>query len=187
MEDINLYDLASAFNRRREVADARVVDGMCANDTVLVKFTDGEMATFGMPDGYPDVVLGTLYADADEYKEGDTLEDGIYHDFEGDTDYMSGVADLIAQREPEPDMETVLALFDRHDGSDSDYIAAHWQETVDVYRHGGSMLDLDNIVRLETIFGVKVDYDAYHRIDSEVDDLEDWLETGLTVREKMGE
>lgn len=100
---------------------------------------------------------------------------------------MSGVADLIAQCELEPDMETVLALFDRHNGSDADYIADHWHETVDVYRHGGSMLDLDNIVRLETIFGVKVDYDAYHRVNSEVDDLEDWLETGLVVREKMGE
>lgn len=187
MEDINLYDLAFAFNRRREVADANVVDGMCANDTVLVKFTDSEMAAFGMQDGYPAVVLGALYADDNEYKEGDTLEEGIYHDFEGDTDYMSGVADLIAQCEPEPDMETVLALFDRHNGSDSDYIAAHWRETVDVYRHGGSMLDLDNIVRLETIFGVKVNYDAYHRVDSEVDDLEDWLETGLTIREKIGE
>lgn len=59
MEDINLYNLAFAFNRRREVVDANVVDGMCANDTMLVKFTDGEMAAFGMQDGYPTVVLGT--------------------------------------------------------------------------------------------------------------------------------
>ena len=187
MEDINLYSLAFAFNRRPEVTDARVVDGMCADDTVLVRFTDGKTATFGMQDGYPAVALGTLYSDGDAWRADDPLEEGLRHDFEGDVDYAGGVADLIAQCAPEPDMETVLARFGRHDGSDADYIAAHWDEAVDVYYHDGSMLDLDDIVRLETVLGVKVGYDAYHRINSEVDDLEDWLETGLTIRGKMGE
>ena len=60
---------------------------------------------------------------------------------------------------------------------------AHWREAVDVYEHDGSMLGLDNIVRLETILGDKVGYDAYHRINSATEYLGEWLEQGLLVRE----
>ena len=52
---------------------------------------------------------------------------------------------------------------------------AHWREAVDVYEHDGSMLDLDNIVRLETVLGDRIGYDAYHRInylDERVRELE---------------
>ena len=60
---------------------------------------------------------------------------------------------------------------------------AHWREAVDVYEHDESMLGLDNIVRLETILGDKVGYDAYHRINSATEYLGEWLEQGLLVRE----
>lgn len=60
---------------------------------------------------------------------------------------------------------------------------AHWREAVDVYEHDGSMLDLDNIVRLETVLGDRIGYDAYHRINSTMEDLGEWLEQGLLVRE----
>lgn len=187
MKEIDFYGLTFEFGRRPEVADARVATGMCADDTVLVEFADGRVAVLNTQDGYPAVVLGTLYADADGIREHDPLETGLHHDFEDDTDYKGGVDDLITQCVLEPTMKDILEQFDRRDDMDADYIAAHWGEAVDVYWHGGSMLDLDNIVRLETVLGAKVGYDTYHRIDSEVDDLADWLETGLTVRGKMGE
>ena len=62
MEDINLYDLTFAFTRRPEVTDANVATGMCPDDTVLVEFTNGQVAVFNVQDGYPAVTLGTLYA-----------------------------------------------------------------------------------------------------------------------------
>ena len=96
MEDINLYDLAFAFTRHPEVTDANVATGMCPDDTVLVEFTNGQVAVFNVQDGYPAVVLGTLYADADGIREHDPLE-SIHHDFEGEGDYGDGVGDLIAQ------------------------------------------------------------------------------------------
>ena len=37
------------------------------------------------------------------------------------------------------------------------------------------MLDLDNIVRLETVLGDRIGYDAYHRINSTMEDLGEWL------------
>ena len=61
-------------------------------------------------------------------------------------------------------IETILERFDRRD--DADYVMAHWREAVDVYEHDGSMLDLDNIVRLETVLGDRIGYDAYHRMNS---------------------
>ena len=88
MEDINPYDLAFAFTRRPEVTDANVA--------VLVELAGGQVAVFNVQDGYPAVVLGTLYADADGIREHDPLE-SIHHDFEGDEDYRDGVEDLIAQ------------------------------------------------------------------------------------------
>lgn len=187
MKEIYVYGLAFEFGRRPEVAGAEVVDGMCAGHTVLVRFTDGKTAAFGTQDGYPAVMLGTLYADGDAWRADEPLEEGLHHDFGVDAGYAAGVDDLIAQCAPEPAMQAVLQRLDYRDESDAECIAAHWDEAVDVYHHGGSMLDLDNIVRLETVLGAKVGYDAYHRIDSEVDDLEDWLETGLAIRGKMGE
>lgn len=44
-----------------------------------------------------------------------------------------------------------------------------------LYEHDGSMLDLDNIVRLETVLGDRIGYDAYHRINSTMEDLGEWL------------
>lgn len=96
MEDINPYDLAFAFTRHPEVTDANVATGMCPDDTVLVEFTNGQVAVFNVQDGYPAVVLGTLYADADGIRKHDPLE-SIHHDFEGEGDYGDGVGDLIAQ------------------------------------------------------------------------------------------
>lgn len=60
--------------------------------------------------------------------------------------------------------------------------------------HGGDVYDrlgvgesvvreLDNIVRLETVLGDRIGYDAYHRINSTMEDLGEWLEQGLLVRE----
>lgn len=80
-------------------------------------------------------------------------------------------------------IETILERFDRRDDADADYVMAHWREAVDVYEHDGSMLDLDNIVRLETVLGDRIGYDAYHRINSTMEDLGEWLEQGLLVRE----
>ena len=80
-------------------------------------------------------------------------------------------------------IETILERFDRRDDADADYVMAHWRESVDVYEHDGSMLDLDNIVRLETVLGDRIGYDAYHRINSTMEDLGEWLEQGLLVRE----
>ena len=96
MENIDLYDLAFAFSQRPEVSDARVATDMCPDDTVLVEFTNGQVAVFNVQDGYPAVVLGTLYADADGIGEPDPLE-SIHHDFEGEGDYGDGVDDLIVQ------------------------------------------------------------------------------------------
>lgn len=96
MENINPYDLAFAFTRRPEVTDANVATGMCPDDTVLVELAGGQVVVFNVQDGYPAVVLGTLYADADGIKEHDPLE-SIHHDFEGEGDYGDGVDDLIAQ------------------------------------------------------------------------------------------
>lgn len=55
-------------------------------------------------------------------------------------------------------IETILERFDRRDDADADYVMAHWRESVDVYEHDGSMLDLDNIVRLETVLGDRIDF-----------------------------
>ena len=96
MENIDLYELAFAFSHHANVADARVATGMCPGATVLVEFTNGQVAVLNVQDGYPAVVLGTLYADADDIKEHDPLE-SIHHDFEGEGDYGDGVDDLIAQ------------------------------------------------------------------------------------------
>lgn len=96
MEDINLYDLAFAFTRRPEVANAYVATGMCPDGTVLVEFTNGQVAVLNMQDGYPAVALGMLYANADGIREHDPLE-SVHHDFEGEGDYGDGVDDLIAQ------------------------------------------------------------------------------------------
>ena len=57
-------------------------------------------------------------------------------------------------------IEIILERFDRRDDADADYIMAHWREAVDVYEHDGSMLGLDNIVRLETVLGDRIGYDA---------------------------
>lgn len=100
MENINLYDLAFAFSQHEDVGESRIVDGMCPDDTVLVEFIPGEdapVATFGVQDGYPAVALGTLYANADDWRAGVPLETGIHHDFEGEDDYGDGVDDLVAQ------------------------------------------------------------------------------------------
>lgn len=70
-------------------------------------------------------------------------------------------------------IETILERFDRRD--DADYVMAHWRESVDVYEHDGSMLDLDNIVRLETVLGDRIGYDAYRRVNSTMEDLGEWL------------
>lgn len=100
MKDIDLHELAFAFSQRADIEDARVANGMCADDTVLVEFADGEDApvtAFGVQSGYPSIVLGTLYANADDWRAGIPLETGIHHDFEGEDDYETGVGDLIAQ------------------------------------------------------------------------------------------
>lgn len=96
MENIDLYDLAFAFSQRPEVSDARVATDMCPDDTVLVEFTNGQVAVLNMQDGYPAVALGMLYANADGIREHDPLE-SVHHDFEGEDDYGDGVGDLIAQ------------------------------------------------------------------------------------------
>lgn len=96
MENIDLYDLAFAFSRRPEVTDAYVATGMCPDDTVLVELAGGQVVVFNVQDGYPAVVLGTLYADADGIREHDPLE-SIHHDFGDDEDYGDGVDDLISQ------------------------------------------------------------------------------------------
>lgn len=96
MENINPYDLAFAFTRRPEVTDANVTTGMCPDDTVLVELAGGQVAVFNVQDGYPAVVLGTLYADADGIREHDPLE-SIHHDFEDDHDYKDGVEAIIKE------------------------------------------------------------------------------------------
>lgn len=96
MENIDLYDLAFAFSQRPEVSDARVATDMYPDDTVLVEFTNGQVAVLNMQDGHPAVALGMLYANADGIREHDPLE-SIHHDFGDDEDYGDGVDDLISQ------------------------------------------------------------------------------------------
>ena len=80
-------------------------------------------------------------------------------------------------------LEEILKQFDQHDDSNADYILEHWNAAVSVYDNGGSMLDLDNIVRLERLFGKEIDYKTYREIDQTVGNLEEWMETALQVQE----
>lgn len=78
-------------------------------------------------------------------------------------------------------IETILERFDRRDDADADYVMAHWRESVDVYEHDGSMLDLDNIVRLETVLGDRIGYTwtAGLADQSERDVMRVWAEDEL--------
>lgn len=80
-------------------------------------------------------------------------------------------------------LEEILKQFDQHDDSNADYILEHWNAAVSVYDNGGSMLDLDNIVRLERLFGKEIDYKTYREINQTVGNLEEWMETALQVQE----
>ena len=69
-------------------------------------------------------------------------------------------------------IQTVLDRFGIHDDASADYVIAHWRQAGDVYAHGGSMPDLEDVVRLETILGVRIGHDAY---------LGRWLDDGTRI------
>lgn len=81
------------------------------------------------------------------------------------------------------ELKAILKQFDQHDDSNADYIREHWNEAVEVYDNDGSMLDFDNIVRLEQICDRPIEYQTYKKINRTVGDLEEWLETALQIRE----
>lgn len=51
-----------------------------------------------------------------------------------------------------------------------EYILQHIGDSIDVVRHGGCLIDLDNIVHLEEVLGFNVSYELYSYIDSQYDD-----------------
>lgn len=72
----------------------------------------------------------------------------------------------------------------------ADYIIEHLGAAVDVARHGGCLIDLDNIVHLETILGFNVSYVLYCYIDSQYDgsllEITDWKELMTHVWKYVG-
>lgn len=47
-----------------------------------------------------------------------------------------------------------------------EYIREHLGEAIDVAKHNGCLLDLDNIVYLKEMLGINVSYELYSYIDS---------------------
>jgi|GEM_PF-1301803 len=78
-------------------------------------------------------------------------------------------------------IQTVLDRFGIHDDASADYVIAHWRQAGDVYAHGGSMPDLEDVVRLETILGVRIGHDAYRRAAAATPDLGRWLDDGTRI------
>lgn len=105
MERIDLYELRYAFETRPEVREARIEDGYCPNDTLLVVFNtrtgiwSPPVLVINADESYPGVALGTVYECVEDYRNGDAsnLAYGYHHDFDGEDEYLTGVDDFIAQ------------------------------------------------------------------------------------------
>lgn len=108
MESIDLYDLYDlrhAFETRPEVHEARIEDGYCPNDTLLVGFNTrtgiwhAPVLVVNVDESYPGVALGTAYGCVEDYRNGEAsnLAYGYHHDFDGEDEYLTGVDDFIAQ------------------------------------------------------------------------------------------
>lgn len=94
MQNINLYRLMSGLYARPEVEDADIVSW---EDTIKTVMRDGTVVAIGVQDEYPSVALYTIYASDEDYRNKEPLIEGLYYDFEDDSDYKDGVEDIIKE------------------------------------------------------------------------------------------
>lgn len=94
MENINLYRLMSKLSARPEVRTADIVSW---EGTIKTVMRDGTVVAIGVQDEYPAVALYTIYASDEDYRNKEPLIEGLYYDFEDDSDYKDGVEDIIKE------------------------------------------------------------------------------------------
>lgn len=97
MRNINLYRLMSELYARPEVEDADIVSCMYEDDTLKTVMLNGPVVAIGVQDEYPSVALYTIYANDEGYRNKEPLIEGLYYDFEDDSDYKDGVEDIIKE------------------------------------------------------------------------------------------
>ena len=97
MKDIDLYRLAAELYARPEVETADVVNDMCVDDAIKTVMRDGTVVAIGVQDEYPAVALYTTYASDEDYRNKEPLTEGLYYDFEDDSDYKNGVEAIIKE------------------------------------------------------------------------------------------
>lgn len=97
MQNINLYRLMSELYARPEVEDADIMSCMYEDDTLKTVMLNGPVVAIGVQDEYPAVALYTIYASDEDYRNKGPLIEGLYYDFEDDSDYKDGVEDIIKE------------------------------------------------------------------------------------------
>ena len=97
MQNINLYRLMSELYARPEVEDADIVSCIYEDDTLKTVMLDGPVVAIGVQDEYPSVALYTIYASDEDYRNKEPLIEGLYYDFEDDSDYKDGVEAIIKE------------------------------------------------------------------------------------------
>lgn len=97
MRNINLYRLMSELYARPEVEDVDIVSCMYEDDTLKTVMLNGPVVAIGVQDEYPSVALYTIYASDEDYRNKEPLIEGLYYDFEDDSDYKDGVEDIIKE------------------------------------------------------------------------------------------
>ena len=97
MRNINLHRLASELYARPEVKDADIVSCMYEDDTIKTVMLNGTVVAIGVQDEYPAVALYTTYASDEDYRNKEPLTEGLYYDFEDDSDYKNGVEAIIKE------------------------------------------------------------------------------------------
>lgn len=97
MQNINLHRLASELYARPEVEDADIVSCMYAEDTIKTVMRNSTVVAIGVQDEYPAVALYTTYASDEDYRNKEPLTEGLYYDFEDDSDYKDGVEAIIKE------------------------------------------------------------------------------------------
>lgn len=108
MQNINLYRLMSGLYARPEVEDADIVSCMYEDDTLKTVMLNGPVVAIGVQDEYPSVALYTIYASDEDYRNKEPLIEGLYYDFEDDSDYKDGVEDIIKEACWNADCETSM-------------------------------------------------------------------------------
>lgn len=94
MRNINLYRLMSKLSARPEVRTADIVSW---EGTIKTVMRDGTVVAIGVQDEYPAVALYTIYASDEDYRNKEPLTEGLYYDFEDDSDYKDGVDNIIKE------------------------------------------------------------------------------------------